>query len=221
MELLFSLIGFLAMLIALATHEFSHAWASTILGDDTARRAGRLTLNPAAHIDPIGTLLIPLMGALSGFPLIGWAKPVPFNQYNLKYRRWGPTIVALAGPISNFVFAFICIVMLKIGIEIFKLQLTNLLVIFLLTLIIINITLGIFNFIPVPPLDGSKLLRSLLDSPKYHNFHYFMETRGPMLLLFFIIADSFSPAPILGGIFRFVVRGIFNFAGLDYFGSVI
>ncbi|MBI4457665.1 site-2 protease family protein [Candidatus Uhrbacteria bacterium] len=215
-----SIVGFLAMIIALSTHEFSHALAAYLLGDETAKRMGRLTLNPLAHADPIGTLLIPLLGAMSGLPLIGWAKPVPFNAYNLKYPKWGSTIVALAGPGSNFVFAFIYLALLRLCLEFWHLPFTNLLVLFLLTLVMINVALGIFNFIPVPPLDGSKLLEALLTHPKHRQILYTLETKGPMFLLLFIVIDSFSPRPILGSLIRAAINAVFSLAGLGYLGSI-
>ena len=215
------LLGFLAMIIALSTHEFSHALVSHLLGDDTAKRLGRLTLNPMAHADPIGTFLVPMLGALTGVPLIGWAKPVPFNGYNLKYQKWGPSMVALAGPASNFFFAFIYLMLLKLCLEFFGLSFANLLVIFLLTLVMINVSLGIFNFIPVPPLDGSKVLEALLSHPKHRRTLYALETKGPMLLLLFIVLDSFSPRPILGTIIFAALRMVFSLAGLGYLGSII
>lgn len=214
-HLLFSVVAILAMLISLSTHEFSHALMGFVLGDHTARRMGRLTLNPIAHIDPIGTVLIPLLGAISGFPLIGWAKPVPFNPHNLKYPKWGPTFVALAGPLSNFLLAFVYLFLLRFVLTVLHLELTNLLVMFLLVLSIINVVLGIFNFIPVPPLDGSKLLHSLLDHPKYAHTLAMLEARGPMILMFIILLDYASPTPLLGGIFSSVLGFVFRLAGME------
>jgi Zn-dependent protease len=214
-QLLFTLVAILAMFISLSTHEFSHALAGYLLGDHTAKRMGRLTLNPAAHIDPIGTIVVPLLGALSGFPLIGWAKPVPFNPYNLKYRKWGPTIVALAGPVSNFVLAFFYLLLLRFSLTVLHLGLTNLLVVFLLVLSIINVVLGVFNFIPVPPLDGSKLLHALLDHPKYTHALMMLESRGPMILMFIIILDYVSPTSFLGGIFNTVLGVVFGAVGME------
>jgi Zn-dependent protease len=166
------------------------------------------------HLDPIGTVLIPLLGALSGLPLIGWAKPVPFNPYNLRYQKWGPVMVALAGPVSNFLFAAVYLAILKIAFQALGLPFTNLLVIFLILLVMINIALGIFNFIPVPPLDGSKLAYALLDSPKHRRIVYFLETRGPVLLLALVFIDFALPFSFLGRLFRLAIDGAFALAGL-------
>lgn len=132
-------------------HEFSHAWAAYASGDPTAKNEGRLTLNPIPHLDMLGTVIIPLflLFFVNGF--IGWAKPVPFNPYNLKNQKWGRTIVALAGPFSNFVIALIFGLLIRFSFFPF-------LLIPFSFIVYINIFLALFNLIPVPPLDGSKLL---------------------------------------------------------------
>ncbi len=208
------LISVLALLISLATHEFCHALVSYWLGDSTAKRLGRLTLNPLAHIDLIGTVLVPLLGMISGFPIIGWAKPVPTNPYNLRYHKWGMSLVALAGPISNVLGATVYLVLLKIALDVIGLPLQNLLVVFLAQLVMINVGLGIFNLLPVPPLDGSRLLEALLDAPKYRDILIFLERQGPTLLFVLIIADSFLPSPILGRLFTAAINGFFGLAGI-------
>ncbi len=210
-----SLVAFVAFIISLSTHEYCHALASFLLGDETAKRMGRLTLNPLAHLDPIGTVLIPLIGALFHIPIIGWAKPVPFNPYNLRYQKWGATIVALSGPLANFLGAFVYVLLLKFSLQTLHLQPFNLLPIFLTMLVAVNVVLGLFNFIPVPPLDGSKLLAALLTSPKYRQTMLFLETRGPIILLVLIILDSFSPISVLGTIFGAALNFVFSAAGVQ------
>ncbi|HTK04820.1 MAG TPA: site-2 protease family protein [Candidatus Eisenbacteria bacterium] len=213
MDLKRDLIMYVALVIALVGHEYIHALVGYLMGDETAKRMGRLTLNPLAHADLVGTLILPLMAILSHFPVIGWAKPVPFNPYNLRNQKWGPTIVALSGPLSNFGMALVFIIGLKLVLGA-GLPINNLLAIFLGYLVVINVVLGLFNFIPVPPLDGSKLLTALLDSPKYRRFLFLLETRGPMILLFIILLDLFSPVPFLGYIFGGAVNFAFSAAGL-------
>lgn len=186
------LTGILAILTALSLHEFSHALAATLLGDQTAKRLGRLTLNPIAHVDVIG-----LIGMLTiGF---GWGKPVPFNVYNLRNQRWGPVAVALAGPAMNLVVAFIFGTLLKFLLP--MLGVDNLLVQFLYFAVTLNMALLLFNLIPIPPLDGSKLLLAFLHGhPAYARYSFLLETRGPMILLGLIIADRILNLNLFAGL---------------------
>lgn len=212
---------YLALLISLVVHEYLHALVGYLLGDETAKRMGRLTLNPLAHADLVGTVLLPLMAIFSHFPVIGWAKPVPFNPYNLRDQKWGPTLVALAGPFSNFAMAAIFLGVLKALLVAAQMPINNLLVIFLGYLVLINVVLGLFNFIPVPPLDGSKLLNALLDAPKYRRFLFMLETRGPLILLVIIMLDLLSPVSILGSLFGGAINFVFSLAGLRYLLAVL
>ncbi len=185
----------LAILVALTVHEFSHALMSNWLGDKTAERLGRLTLNPLAHLDPLGFMAM----LFAGF---GWAKPVPFNTYNLKNQKWGPVMVAFAGPAANVICAIIFGTILRflapsIGSE-------NLLIQALYLLVTFNLALLFFNLIPIPPLDGSKLLLALLSSPQYAKAKNILETRGPLILIGAIIADNFLNLNVFSFISRIV-----------------
>lgn len=156
-ELLFSdplayLMMAVSIMIAFGMHEYSHAQMADVLGDSTARSAGRLTVNPLAHFDPFGALMLFLVG-------FGWGKPVPFNPLNLRNRRWGSGLVGLAGPASNFILAII----VGLVFQFFPLANSGL-VNFFATFVWLNIMLGVFNLIPVPPLDGSHLLVSFFPS---------------------------------------------------------
>ena len=168
-----------AIFLALTVHEFSHALVAKWRGDRTAEREGRLTLNPIAHIDLMG--LIPLL--LFGF---GWAKPVPYNPYNLKNPKWDSVLVGIAGPVSNLLLAVIAAIIMRLLIVNGILTSLNLLIVFLVLLIIINLFLMIFNLIPIPPLDGSKLLFAFFDAPKYENVRRFIAHRGPQILLILV-----------------------------------
>jgi len=134
-----------SLLFALTVHEYAHAQAADWQGDKTARDMGRLTLNPFAHLDAIGALFIFTLG-------FGWGKPVPFNSYALKNKKWGPALVALAGPLSNFIMALAVGLLLRFG-HFGNEQLLN----FFAMFVWLNVLLGVFNLIPVPPLDGSHL----------------------------------------------------------------
>jgi len=186
-----------AILASLTIHEFSHALVSSLLGDKTAEREGRLSLNPIAHLDLLG--LIPLL--LFGF---GWAKPVPFNPYNLKNPKWDSVKIALAGPVSNFILALVAAIAFRITST--QLGPVNLLPVFLFWLVILNLFLLFFNVIPIHPLDGSKLFFALFEHPKYERMRAFVAIRGPQILMiavflailtnlnifFFISAPSYS-----------------------------
>lgn len=195
----------LAILVALTVHEFSHALVATRLGDQTAARLGRVTLNPIAHLDPLGFLAM----LFAGF---GWAKPVPFNTYNLKNQKWGPVMIAFAGPTANVVCALAFGLILRffgsaIGDESLLTQALFLLVNF-------NLALLFFNLIPIPPLDGSKLLLALLASPQYAKARNTLETKGPLILLGAIIADNFLNLNVfsfISGIVGYVAGRIIGF----------
>ncbi len=160
------------MILSVTVHEYAHAWVAAKLGDDTATRMGRKTLNPIAHIDPIWTLLVPIIGIMSHGPVFGMAKPVPINpvRFNRKYRmKFSILLVALAGPISNLIFAIL--VALALGVltspaaglvSYFDKSINGALFTLAITTILVNVTLFIFNLIPIPPLDGSKVLAGLL-----------------------------------------------------------
>jgi Zn-dependent protease len=186
----------IAFLVALSIHEFSHALVATWLGDTTAKRMGRLTLNPAAHVDPLGLIAVLMIG-------FGWGKPVPFNPYNLRWPKWGPTAVAAAGPISNLLLAFVsALLIFAFGTQLGP---DNLLTVFLYVSLELNVALMVFNLIPLPPLDGSKALLSILAHPKYAAARTFIETKGPMLLILLILLDSFSGLGLFSGLFSFAL----------------
>jgi Zn-dependent protease len=155
-------ISFGVLLLSLTIHEAAHAWTANALGDPTARSLGRVSLNPVVHIDPIGTLLLPLIGALSNLPIIGWAKPVPVNARNLRQPRRDFMIVAAAGPISNLVQAAIAALLIRVLAGVVQGSAGGLILNFLLFAVQINLLLAFFNLIPVPPLDGGNVMLGLL-----------------------------------------------------------
>lgn len=188
----------IAILIALTIHEFSHALASTLLGDPTAKVSGRLTLNPLAHIDPLGFVAII-------FAPFGWGKPVPFNPYNLKIKRWGSSLVSLAGPASNFLSLVVSTLLIRFLLNFTSLTCSNLLIQFLHIFLAINLVLFLFNLLPIPPLDGSKLFFAIFSSPKYAATRYWLESRGPIVLMGAILIDLFLGLGIFSRIFGSVL----------------
>jgi Zn-dependent protease len=146
-----------AILISMTLHEAMHGYVAYFLGDDTAKREGRLTLNPIKHIDPFLTLLLPIFLALVGAPIFGGAKPVPFNPDRVKYDEWGAALVAIAGPLTNLIIAFVFFgIYALIGAPT-----SGLAALILTTVVLVNLGFFVFNIIPIPPLDGSRVLYAL------------------------------------------------------------
>jgi Zn-dependent protease len=171
---------FVILIFSAIVHEVCHGLMAEKLGDDTARDQGRITLNPIPHIDPYGTILLPLALLLIGSPIIlGAAKPVPVNFSNLRPRRLGMALVALAGPASNFALAILFTIIIKTGLA------NSIAQPILLEAVLLNIVLGTFNLVPIPPLDGSKILASILPEtwwPKLFSW----ERWGFILVLIFL-----------------------------------
>ena len=200
MDMIFKVIGILiqllALFLAIVPHEVAHGYVAWKLGDPTARRANRLTLNPLAHIDLFGSIILPGMLMLMGSPvLLGWAKPVPFNPWYFRDPRRGIMLVGAAGPITNFVMAIFIALMLRV----FGLV-DGLVAVFLIYLCKLSIILGVFNLIPIPPLDGSRVLMGLIPE----------EWVGPYLRL-----EKFGFVIIFGLLWLGVLNWVINLA--EYF----
>jgi Zn-dependent protease len=189
MEILLSLV---ILILSVIAHEVAHGYAANSLGDPTARLAGRLTLNPIPHIDMVGSVVIPALLVLSQSPIFfGWAKPVPYNPYNLRSQRWGETFVALAGVGTNFLLAVIFGLIVRYGAAL-GLDSTALSIALLISFI--NLFLGLFNLIPFPPLDGFTALRSALPwsmASGLNRLEHRIRSAGVMSLLLFLIIFSF------------------------------
>ena len=172
------------ILFALTIHEYAHGWVAYKFGDPTAKDAGRLTLNPLVHLDPIGTLMLFLVK-------LGWAKPVPVNPYNFRNPRQDMMWVSFAGPAANFLAAFVLAMVFKFMAGSFPYgggggSFFDVILLMLRWGILINIILGVFNLIPIPPLDGSKILMGLL--PPAYEYHFAqLERFGPFLLIFILV----------------------------------
>ncbi len=190
LEIFFFLI---ALLISMIIHEVMHGVAAYLLGDKTAALMGRLTLNPLKHIDAITTIILPLVLVIFGQPPIFAAKPVPFNPENVKFNEYGAAIVGLAGPLTNFILAFIGAVLLHL------LSSSPTVVDFMIIFIEVNIALMVFNLIPFPPLDGSRLLYAVAPEPLQEIMDR-IESMGFLVLLLFIFFGFQFIAPIIQNI---------------------
>jgi Zn-dependent protease len=170
------------LIFSVVIHEVSHGFMAHFLGDNTAKYKGRLNLNPFNHLELFGSFILPVVTYLSGGIVIGWAKPVPFNPYNLRDQKWGEAKVALAGPLSNLFIALFFGLLIRFGVA---MQFGTDFVYVSSVIVLINLVLATFNMVPIPPLDGSKILFSLLP----YNMNYvreFLERNSLYLMLVFI-----------------------------------
>lgn len=189
---------------SLSLHESAHAWTADRLGDDTGRRLGRVTMNPIPHIDPVGTILFPLIGVLVGGPVFGWAKPVPVQPYRLGNPRRDHVLVAAAGPISNLLAAGIFLIVLRffglIGFGVVSEWPGGSFLLLSCQLgLLLNVILACFNLIPIPPLDGSWVLDGLLPE-RFSKLYGAIRPYGFLLLLLLLFSGAISSilGPILG-----------------------
>ena len=195
---MFTLISIAILIMSVVIHELAHGFAANALGDPTARLSGRLTLNPVAHLDPVGSIIVPLVTSLFGFTF-GWAKPVPYNPYNLKNKRTGEFLIAAAGPASNLLIAlifgtFIRFAAASAGAITPFVEIAS-------YIVIINIVLAVFNLIPLPPLDGSKLLFALLPN-QYGRARLVLETYAPVFVLVAVFFLWQLVSPIIPVVFK-------------------
>ncbi len=193
---------FLYVIIVLSAnfHEYAHGFIAYRLGDSTAKDAGRLTLNPLAHIDLLGTVIIPLFLLFYGGVFLGWAKPVPYNPYNLKDQKYGSLKVGIAGPSANLLIALILGIFLRFAfIGIFGAVFSQLFLMAVALIVYINIFLALFNLIPLPPLDGSKVLMDLFPRSRYA-----MARLGFFGLFLALFLAFFILSPLAGFIFQLI-----------------
>lgn len=197
-------LALIVLIVSVIAHEVAHGYAANSLGDPTARLAGRLTLNPIPHIDLMGSILLPALLVFTGSPILfGWAKPVPYNPYNLRNQRWGEAFVAVAGSLTNLTLAVIFGLLVRYG-EVLSLPSTA--ISLAATIAFVNLFLALFNLIPFPPLDGFTALRAALPW-KLSGGLMRLETRmrglGPAALIGFLLIFSFVLATPF---FNFVIR---------------
>ncbi len=206
------------LIFSVIIHEISHGYMADYLGDSTARRAERLTLNPIKHIDPLGSVIIPALLALSpGNFIIGWAKPIPYNPYNLKNQRWGEALVAGAGPASNIAVAVIFSIVIRVGMSFGFLS--SALIQAMSIIVLINLILAFINLIPVPPLDGSKILMSVLpynSRSKYNALQNFMAQYGLIAMVVFIFLFIYILWPIFASFISLIFTALTGISGLGF-----
>jgi Zn-dependent protease len=189
------------LIMCIVVHEVAHGTAANLLGDPTAKYEGRLTLNPIKHLDFFGSILVPFFAYTLGGFIFGWAKPVPYNPYNLRPGRWSEAMVAGAGPLVNIVLAIIFGLLLRLGVSggwasTEFIQITSLVV-------FINLLLAIFNLIPIPPLDGSKLLYALFPD-KLYKIRGVFERYGLLLVILFIFLAWELVSPVVFYMFSLI-----------------
>lgn len=177
------LIFALGLVLAISIHEYAHAAVADRLGDPTPRAMGRLTLDPRAHLDPLGTLALLFLG-------FGWGKPVSFDPYNLRSPRRDSAMIALAGPVSNLLFATILAILTRL------IPNSSFLISFFVPLILMNITLAVFNLVPVFPLDGEKILGGLLSPTLYREYASIMQQYGTIILILMLLPIAGGTSPI-------------------------
>lgn len=179
------------LIFSVIIHEVAHGWAANALGDPTAKLAGRLTLNPLRHIDPFGTIILPLLMKLAGFPfLFGYAKPVPYNPYNLRNQRWGEAIVAIAGVATNLFLALLFGLLARYAYAAGAVTFGDLASV----VVLMNLFLGLFNLFPFPPLDGYTFLRSALpyrSGMAFREFESRLMRGGFLTLIVFLLVFSY------------------------------
>jgi Zn-dependent protease len=194
MELLFFLI---ALVIGLTLHEFAHAWMSNYLGDETAKNDGRLSINPIVHIDPFTTLLLPILLYFANLPVFAAAKPVPFNPWAVRYGKWGAALVAVAGPLMNVLIAVIFALTLNLF------TLPDTVAILFRVIVILNIFLFVFNMLPIPPLDGSRVLYAAAP-PALRDVMDQIERYGLVVIFILILVASPIIIPFISAIAGFI-----------------
>ncbi len=193
LNLTYIVIVLVVILFSMTLHEAMHGFMAFWLGDDTAEREGRLTLNPIKHIDPFLTILLPVILAVIGAPIFGGAKPVPFNPARLKYDEWGAALVALAGPLTNLVIAFV----LFASYVVFGASEATIAGQFLITGVMVNLGFFVFNMIPIPPLDGSRVIYAL--APDFVRRGMEMIEQYGLIFIFAIVLLASS---LIGGFIR-------------------
>ncbi|PLX20629.1 site-2 protease family protein [Candidatus Parcubacteria bacterium] len=205
MDIQIIIFSVIVLIYSAIIHEYMHGWMAERLGDNTAKDEGRLTLNPIPHIDINGSIILPFILILTGAPFVfGWAKPVPYNPNNLRDRIYGGAKVALAGPMANLIVAVFFGLLLRLIFITQPFFVNQLLVNFLVVIVQINLLLMVFNLVPIPPLDGSKIIMPFL--PYEWKIRFLkMEQYGFILVLAFVVVGFSLIVPVIEGLFKLIV----------------
>jgi Zn-dependent protease len=198
------------ILVSMTLHEIMHAFMGYWLGDDTAKAQGRLSINPIKHIDPFMTLILPVFLAIAGLPIFGGAKPVPFNPHALRWGEWGVALVAIAGPLTNLVIAFIVFgvgvvtgVISEAGVQV------SVVGQIIMAGVMVNLGFFVFNMLPIPPLDGSRVLYAL--APEFvRRFMEMMERFGIVVIFAILILASGSIGSVMSTVMQFFINIFFT-----------
>ena len=203
------------ILLSMTIHEAMHAFMGYVLGDNTAKEEGRLTLNPIRHIDPVMTILLPLTMVVLHAPVFGGAKPVPFNPNRVRFGDWGAVLVALSGPITNLVIAFIAF-----GVGVFSGVITNagsvqptIFGLIISTAVSVNLGFFVFNMLPIPPLDGSRILYAVAPN-SVRSVMQKIEQNGVLLVMIIVVLFSDVIGQVMSGCIRAILRVFMNIFGV-------
>lgn len=197
------------IVFSMMLHELAHGGVAYLLGDETAKEDGRLTLNPLKHLDPFMSVILPLMSYLLGGVVFGGAKPVPVNSYKLKGREWGMALVAIAGPLTNFVLALASFLVLELtGVG----QESEILYMILYEMLFVNLGFGVFNLIPIPPLDGSRVLYALMPDG-VREFMNKMERVGIYIIYMLILVGGGVFSSVMTGAMNWIIEGFYWIIG--------
>jgi Zn-dependent protease len=204
MEPIIVIFYFIILIFSVILHELAHGYMAFSLGDPTAKYEGRLTFNPLKHLDPFGSVILPLLLFITHVPiLIGWAKPVPINPYNFRDQKWGEIKVSLAGPATNFAIAVIFGLLIRFFYGILP---TNLIEFFVI-IVNLNLVLAIFNLVPIPPLDGSWILFHFLPD-SFFKVKMFLQQYGTVVLVFFLFFGGPTVVGYFVNLFSRIIIGI-------------
>lgn len=202
MEALFFLI---ILILSVIIHEIAHGYVAEMWGDPTARLAGRLTLNPMKHIDPLGSVILPALMYIgsSGNFMFGWAKPVPYNPYNLRNLKWGTVAVGLAGVFSNLLIAIIFGLIIRFA-DVLGIMAGSPFYVILVSIVFVNVLLAVFNLIPFPPLDGARVLFAFLPY-RFQYIHDYLEQNWLLFIIFILFFAQYIISPAVSLVFGLIV----------------